>query len=75
MLTQGGGEVDGGFWLLTAMVSKAYLRRMCGGVHLGMESKPTRPIEDDEVRVLCYEFPAHALAVDLARIILCLAQT
>jgi hypothetical protein len=26
MLTQGGGEVDGGFWSLTAMVRKAYLK-------------------------------------------------
>jgi hypothetical protein len=26
MLTQGGGEVDGGFWSLTVMVRKAYLK-------------------------------------------------
>ena len=39
-----------------------------------MESKPTRRIEDDEVRVLCYKFP-RALAVDLERIILSISQT
>jgi hypothetical protein len=40
-----------------------------------MESKPTVALEDDEVRVLCYKFAAHALAVDLARIILSIRQT
>jgi hypothetical protein len=40
-----------------------------------MESKPTRRIEDDEVRVLRYTFPAHALAVDLARVIRSIGQT
>jgi hypothetical protein len=40
-----------------------------------MESNPIRRIEDDEVRVLYYRFPAHPLAVDLARIILSFGQT
>jgi mRNA interferase MazF len=45
------------------------------GCQLPAVARALRRVGDEEVRVLRYKVPAHALAVDLARIILCLAQT
>jgi hypothetical protein len=55
-----------------ARISGTHMRQT---LLLAMEGKPIRRIEDDELRILCQKFPAHALAIDLARIILRIGQT